>query len=451
MEQVAAAYDEGAHAAAKASNKRVDIHVRWNELENITALIQHTLPQFWEYTSVALSAGPLASSSDVTVRDRAAKLGVTEFQATIVDILMGLPQFEMPAYLGDLFVYFFIGSVAVSLLYPVIAARGIIQIRRGRFGVDKHGKPLSFCSFDGMVNMVLDFVNEFLYFGIMVTLLSAFACTWDGPVVARNITALPTFLNTSNKSAATGFSMIVSADTKCFSLDSPLQLGYMVVAGIAILAFYPLATLLAPNFQFQNRMLDVKYSQSFLIMEHQFDLLVAGSSVFFADLSPVVVQVLVSTVCLTLAVANTMLEPCLVYRFNWMKSTVFLLCASVSLSCLVYELAGQKMIAFHVVLGSLALLVLAYSYRQHHLLRREIIIAKPRRDVRRGTGCCSCCSTSKQLQTTAPTQVVPADTGVGTNEGSSSGHETVEEATTVGGEKKGVDVHAVTNEADQME
>ena len=40
---------------------------------------------------------------------------------------------------------------------------------------------------------------------------------------------------------------------ECFNPKHPTHIIYMAVCTIAILCFYPLATLLAPNFQFNNK------------------------------------------------------------------------------------------------------------------------------------------------------------------------------------------------------
>ena len=72
-------------------------------------------------------------------------------------------------------------------------------------------------------------------------------------------------------------------EMKCFTFSEPLQIIYMLVSSIGLVGFYPLATLLAPNFQFNNKALDIKYEQSFLIMEHQAELLMAGFSIFYQE------------------------------------------------------------------------------------------------------------------------------------------------------------------------
>lgn len=397
-----ASHDTEALRVAKEAKKRVDIHVRWNEVGNIMAIAQHTVPQLWEYMSVALSAGPLASKDNASVRDRAAQLNMSELQATVVDVLIGLPKFEMPEYLGDTFLYFFGASILIALVYPILAARALRQIKRKQFGVDKNGRSLPLCSFDGLVNTLLDCINEGFYFGIMVTLLSVFACSWERTPAAA--------VGGETNVTVGSFTLLASSSTKCFSLQQPQHMGYMLAGAVALLAFYPLATLLAPNFQFQNRMLDVKYNQAFLIMEHQFDLMVAGTSVFFEELNPLVVYVLVIFICLVLALSNHYMEPCLVYRFNYIKTFVFIQCAATALACLAYELAGKDRTVFVACFATLTFLTVIFGALQAVRSRRTVIIAKPRHNSGISHRCrfCGfeCCGYIRS--TSARTLVVPS-------------------------------------------
>ena len=84
-------------------------------------------------------------------------------------------------------------------------------------------------------------MNDYLYFGMMFTLISAYACSYD--------------------EASHQFVLMADEEMKCFTFSEPLQIIYMLVSSIGLVGFYPLATLLAPNFQFNNKALDIKYEQ----------------------------------------------------------------------------------------------------------------------------------------------------------------------------------------------
>ena len=228
-----------------------------------------------------------------------------------------------------------------------------MRVRSNTFGLNKKGNPIATCSAGGLLELGLSVANDFLFFGVMTTLMSAFACQYN-PIntmeSTTSTTSMMTTINITNVSisnisisnstwytanqtntsfytainnhthTAPLFSLVVSKTTKCFDINAPNQLFLMFFGGISLLAFYPLATLLSPNFQFQNKGLDIKYEQWFLILENQADLLLAGSEVFLSDnISTDLVLVLQMFLCLGMGCVNHYLEPCLVIRLNVIK------------------------------------------------------------------------------------------------------------------------------------
>lgn len=177
--------------------------------------------------------------------------------------------------------------------------------------------------------MFLTITNDYFFFGVVITLLSVFSCKHQ--LIPSATT------NGTSSELEYKFHLIVSESTTCFSLDEPTQLILMVIAGICLICFYPLATLLAPNFQFSNRQLDIKYSQSFLILEHQVDLLLAGLEVFVSDINAETVLCLQIVICIGMAIVSHKTKPCLVYRFNIIKTSLYILCAWISACVLIFR------------------------------------------------------------------------------------------------------------------
>ena len=51
---------------------------------------------------------------------------------------------------------------------------------------------------------------------------------------------------------------------------------YMGIGALALLIYYPISTFIFPNFQFQNKVLDLKYDPSFTVIQIQGRLLITG-------------------------------------------------------------------------------------------------------------------------------------------------------------------------------
>ena len=90
-------------------------------------------------------------------------------------------------------------------------------------------------------------------------------------------------------------------------------------ASVSLLTFYPIITLLSPNFQFLNKALDFKFEQGFLIIEHQAQLMVAGFSVFYSDSWPFVLGPQL-VICLVLAAYGMRVQPCIIKHMNVWKN-----------------------------------------------------------------------------------------------------------------------------------
>ena len=128
---------------------------------------------------------------------------------------------------------------------------------------------------------------------------------------------------------------------ECFNTNAPTHIVYIFVCSIALLCFYPLATLLAPNFQFNNKMLDIKFEQSFLIIQNQVELLMVAFSVFYQE-NWAAVLIPQFLICITLAISNFFIQPCLVARLNIFRTATYSMAAVSCLSSIMYQLTKNR-------------------------------------------------------------------------------------------------------------
>ena len=84
-------------------------------------------------------------------------------------------------------------------------------------------------------------MNDYLYFGMMFTLISAYACSYD--------------------EASHQFVLMADEEMKFFTFSEPLQIIYMLVSSIGLVGFYPLATLLAQIFNLTTKRLTLSMSR----------------------------------------------------------------------------------------------------------------------------------------------------------------------------------------------
>ena len=274
-------------------------------------------------------ASPENPTSQLPVFDyRAEMLKLGSFGRTFLLILDGIvyiPQFTVPEN-GPLredlfpdnepFTFFFYFSMAICFFFPIYTIHAISKARDGTLGCGPDGKPASFMSREGAYMQGLSFIQNNLYFGVLRTLASTFACTYSAKDAAF-------FLNEDKT-------------VECFTIDENTQhLQFILFATIAIALFFPLATMLVPTIQFYNKALDLKFDQGFVIAERQADLFVAIFAVFFSS-SPEVVLFGQLFICTSLALLNYQMNPCLVKEFNFLKTWLYLLCAYFSFCGLIY-------------------------------------------------------------------------------------------------------------------
>ncbi len=156
----------------------------------------------------------------------------------------------------------------------------------------------------------------------------------------------------------------------------------MGIGALALLIYYPISTFMFPNFQFQNKVLDLKYDPSFVVLTIQAKLLISGNLIKFsfisrfpiaftsffkpvsnADTESVKIQLIgCACVLFCLAFLSFLLKPCLIKKANiwdisayslafWVFSLEFLfLISKVQICALVVIYTDQNIIGF-IMLG----------------------------------------------------------------------------------------------------
>ena len=337
-----------------------EVQVNWKNTANIMAF-HVALPKIlYQYYSIAALHGPLEPTKNSKENMESPHLDLvnTDFLKVLAGFV-SLPQFQIPSVDVEIgfnpsFVVFWI-AVAIGFLYPLYSIKALRALKAGKLGLDEHGRPVTkFCSKDGLYNFGLNAVNDFMYFGMMVSFVSMFACKIDdlSPLpgdpgfqyVKYILMSDAKYVRVENSSRVGNttvvHNMIVTykyPPMECFNSKAPTHIVYMVVCAIALLCFYPLATLLAPNFQFNNKMLDIKFEQSFLIIQNQAELLMVAFSIFYQE-DWVAVLVPQFLICTTLAISNWFIQPCLVARLNIFRTATYSMAAVSCFSSIVYQL-----------------------------------------------------------------------------------------------------------------
>jgi hypothetical protein len=112
---------------------------------------------------------------------------------------------------------------------------------------------------------------------------------------------------------------------------------YIGIAGFLLVATYPFITFLYPNIQSNNRALDFKYDPTFLVVQVQLKLLLAGFASFFVRESVQLIMLIGSAiVLLLLAILTNKMQPCYYAKFNSIEMGLYLMASWVN--CLNHHL-----------------------------------------------------------------------------------------------------------------
>ena len=138
----------------------------------------------------------------------------------------------------------------------------------------------------------------------------------------------------------------------------------MMLAGVAILLFYPLATMLIPTFQFMNKGLDIKFDASFITIEKQSDLFVAILATFYSELNTLLVLCVQIFICVVLAIYNYKVRPCLVSYMNPFKTGIYSISAYVTLLAILWQLT-KSWILVTILFSAATLCMLGWVYYKY--------------------------------------------------------------------------------------
>ena len=189
--------------------------------------------------------------------------------------------------------------------FLLVSYPAIRLAKAGRYGVTKDMKPDSACSWTGLVSRAVSLLAVSLYMTIMKTELDALSCV---------------YFETDST-----WVLIRNQDIVCFSGTHAV---YFCLAILAIIIYYPLATLLYPTIQYQNKGLDLKYDSTYIVLESQGKLAIVGFAAFLPREKYLKMQLIVC-ICVTcilgLIVAKT--KPCLVKSYNLWKAGGYFLVA----------------------------------------------------------------------------------------------------------------------------
>jgi len=138
-------------------------------------------------------------------------------------------SFEIPSVLTS-WTFFFSVSVVVCLIYPFFSYRGSKLALENKLGMDTSEGCAKY--FNKAYNMLLNLISNSLYFPTMKSVITAFSCTYPSGI----------------SSEAPGYHVNVK-NMERWNFNGP-HIAYVGAACLAILAYYPLASVIYPNLQF---------------------------------------------------------------------------------------------------------------------------------------------------------------------------------------------------------
>jgi len=195
----------------------------------------------------------------------------------------------------DYVFYSSIGS-AVVLVTLVFFARK--HIKKGTLGISEDGSDASFPSIQYLLSKFCQLLSKTMYLNLVCNMLSGIACNFDEEE-------------------------LIAKEMECFSQGHSLK--YFVPSVVCFLAYYPIATLLYPSMQYQNRNLDIKFDSTFLVLESQGKIIIASFGVFFnSDWVWMKLSVMI-LVFVFLFILSFKMQPCICKSYNVIKIFAYLL------------------------------------------------------------------------------------------------------------------------------
>lgn len=136
---------------------------------------------------------------------------------------------------------------------------------------------------------------------------------------------------------------------------------YLCCAFGGIVLYYPIATFMSSNLQFQDKLLDFKVHPTFLVIMSQIMLLISGLQCFYVDE--------IAVVLLFVAISMTMMgliclvyQPYLIKKANLWIAIKFFLIAWITTGGLIMYWTEEKLLsALFMGIGSVVIIIIGYS------------------------------------------------------------------------------------------
>ena len=239
----------------------------------------------------------------------------------------------------------FWSAFGLCIAYFLMSIPAIRQVKKGTFGRASDGGPPKKCSTTYWLTKSIVFLGGGLYAGIIKGILAVFACDMSGSTWK-----------------------LYREDIECFGGEHWL---YMCFGLLGMLLYYPVATFMYPNLQFQDLGLDFKFKPGYLVLLSQSKLLVSGVATFFPYETDLELQLIVSLLTqLLILVVSISSRPCIVGYFNIWNSGGFLLSVWILLMALLNTYAQQKELVLIVMCcGSVSILLGAAAL--HFIYKRR--------------------------------------------------------------------------------
>jgi len=229
----------------------------------------------------------------------------------------------------------------LAIIYLIISVPAIQALRKGKLGEDEFGKKASFPHPQFFLTFCVTILGASLFPQVMRYLLYAYVCDYS---------ELP-------------WTLTRDSDIECLSDEHAL---YMGMGAIALLIYYPISTFMFPNFQFQNKVLDLKYDPSFVVLNIQAKLLISAFTSFFKPVSNVDTEnikiQLIGCACVLfcLAFLTFILKPCLIKKANVWDISAYSLAFWVNICALVVIFTDNSTIGW-IMLGAGSVAILALT------------------------------------------------------------------------------------------
>eukprot|EP00002_Diphylleia_rotans_P039127 TRINITY_DN9002_c0_g1_i1.p1 TRINITY_DN9002_c0_g1~~TRINITY_DN9002_c0_g1_i1.p1 ORF type:complete len:1504 (+),score=222.72 TRINITY_DN9002_c0_g1_i1:71-4582(+) len=250
----------------------------------------------------------------------------------------------------------FLVAVAVSfilaILFPPFSYPGIRQAQDGSLGKTKDGKLPPVLSMAFVYLKCLNLLGSTLYTVIMKTLISTTSCT----IAYRTISTGDGTIEEQEILLLDG-----NPGIDCWTRE---HIPYVAIGGIGIIFYYPVATFLYPNLQFQDQALDIKFDPTFVVIFAQASLIYAGAAAYFTTY-PNVMLLLAAILYGVMAIVNQKMQPCLVGSINKWRTLVLLMTSYTAL-CSLFVYNGAPIMLMYIILlfGWVAACYRIYSQRE---------------------------------------------------------------------------------------